>query len=72
MPIKRMVRRVPGGADMEELRLKARIAALYEGKSEAAERFRYALHRLAFVGKQDDASALDRPLLGSAFPAPLP
>lgn len=28
---------------MEELRLKARIAALYEGKSEAAERFRYAL-----------------------------
>ncbi|MCB1447479.1 MAG: potassium channel family protein [Rhizobiaceae bacterium] len=28
---------------MEELRLKARIAALYEGKSETAERFRYAL-----------------------------
>lgn len=28
---------------MEELRLKARIAALYEGKSEAAERFRYGL-----------------------------
>ena len=28
---------------MEELRLKARIAALYEGKSEAPERFRYAL-----------------------------
>jgi voltage-gated potassium channel len=28
---------------MEELRLKGRIAALYEGKSEAAERFRYAL-----------------------------
>lgn len=28
---------------MEDLRLKARIAALYEGKSEAAERFRYGL-----------------------------
>lgn len=28
---------------MEELRLKARIAALYEGKSETAERFRYGL-----------------------------
>lgn len=28
---------------MEELRLKGRIAALYEGKSETAERFRYAL-----------------------------
>jgi voltage-gated potassium channel len=28
---------------MEELRLKARIAALYEGKSEIAERFRYGL-----------------------------
>jgi hypothetical protein len=28
---------------MEELRLKGRIAALYEGKSETAERFRYGL-----------------------------
>jgi len=28
---------------MEDLRLKARIAALYEGKSEAAETFRYGL-----------------------------
>lgn len=28
---------------MKELRLKARIAVLYEGKSETAERFRYAL-----------------------------